>query len=133
MLAGCGEAAPSAEEPDVPGTSSGQAPSDEAPSGADPAAAAQVSDVPVGGATFVESSNAVLTQPVAGDFRAFDATCPHQGCAVRDVQDGQLACPCHGSRFDPATGEVLQGPATRGLTALGVTVDGDGLVLGEGR
>jgi Rieske Fe-S protein len=127
VLAGCGGAAPSAEQPDAPGPSSGDAP------GGDAAALAQVSDVPVGGATFVGSSNTVLSQPVAGDFRAFDATCPHQGCAVSDVQDGQLVCPCHGSRFDLGTGEVLQGPATRGLRTLSVTVDGDGLVLGEGR
>ena len=134
VLAGCGEAAPSTEQPDPPGASSVGAGSGEAPSGGDaPDAAAQVSDVPVGGATFLESSNTVVSQPVAGDFRAFDATCPHQGCAVRDVQDGQLTCPCHGSRVDLGTGEVLQGPATRGLTALGVTVDGDGLVIGEGR
>jgi nitrite reductase/ring-hydroxylating ferredoxin subunit len=59
---------------------------------------------------------------------AYDAECPHQGCTVRSTDEG-LVCPCHGSAFEPATGEVLEGPATSPLTPLAVEVRGDDVVL----
>ncbi len=118
--------------------------SDESDSTADPASGADAeagsreaagegfptSEVPVGGATYDKDSETVYSQPTEGDFRAFDSTCPHQGCAVSEFTDGQMACPCHGSMFDPSTGEVTAGPATSGLTPREVTVDGGDLVLG---
>lgn len=39
----------------------------------------------------------------------------------------ELDCPCHGSRFDAANGEVLAGPATTHLPEISVTVE-DGVV-----
>lgn len=82
-----------------------------------------VADVPEGGG--VVKGRVVVTQPSAGEFKAFDATCPHQGCAVDEVTTEAISCPCHGSRFDPSDGSVTQGPATEGLTAKTATVDGD--------
>jgi Rieske Fe-S protein len=53
-------------------------------------------------------------------FRAFDATCTHQACAVDHVPaTRQLACPCHGSLFDE-TGKVVRGPAAAPLAELAV-------------
>lgn len=82
-----------------------------------------VSDVPEGGG--LVQDRVVVTQPTAGQFKAFDATCPHQGCAVSKVTTEAIICPCHGSQFDPSDGSVKQGPATEGLTAKSATVDGD--------
>ncbi len=87
-------------------------------------------DVPVGGATYDKDSETVYTQPTEGEFRAFDSTCPHQGCAVSGFSDGQMVCPCHSSKFDVDTGEVVAGPATSGLAPRDVTVNGADLVLG---
>lgn len=111
-------------DPDAAGQSSGDG------AGTDPAAGFPSQDVPVGGATYDEPSNTVFSQPTEGEFRAFDATCPHQGCSVSQFSDGKLVCPCHGSAFDPATGDVVNGPATTGLTVRDVTVEGDDLVVG---
>ena len=36
-------------------------------------------------------------------------------------------CPCHGSQFDIATGEVRTGPATKALEAKTVTVGANGI------
>jgi Rieske Fe-S protein len=86
-------------------------------------------DVPVGGGTIIAASQAVVTQPAAGQFKAFSSICTHMGCPVAEVADGTINCNCHGSRFDIATGAVKQGPATRPLPAKTVTVKGDRLTV----
>ena len=90
-----------------------------------------LADVPREGAyeVSVDGRRVLLTQPAEGTVQAFDAECPHQGCTVRATDDGGLACPCHGSAFDPATGDVLQGPATSPLATVAVAVSGDDVVL----
>ncbi|HEV3212888.1 MAG TPA: Rieske 2Fe-2S domain-containing protein [Acidimicrobiales bacterium] len=84
------------------------------------------SSVPVGqAATFTVPSSGdpgLVLQPSQGQFVAYDAVCPHAGCTVNYFASSHLiACPCHGSEFDPATGSVIVGPATVGLTVLQVT------------
>jgi thiosulfate dehydrogenase [quinone] large subunit len=37
-----------------------------------------------------------------------------------------IACPCHGSEFNPKTGAVVQGPATSGLTPITITKGANG-------
>jgi len=69
----------------------------------------------------------VVTQPTAGTFAAFGTVCPHQGCAVNEVADGLIKCPCHGSEFRVADGSVAAGPAPRGLPAKQATLQ-DGQV-----
>lgn len=86
-----------------------------------------VADVPEGGG--VVQGEVVVTQPEPGTYEAFDATCPHQGCAVNEVTEQEITCPCHGSTFDTADGEVVQGPATSGLTRMKATVEGDEVVV----
>lgn len=72
---------------------------------------------------------AYLVQPGTGQLVAFDATCPHARCPVGYLVDsGQFVCPCHGSRFDARTGAVLTGPATVGLTRIGVSESSDGRI-----
>ena len=85
--------------------------------------------VPVGGGVILDNLKVVVTQPTAGDFKAFSAVCPHQGCTVGSVEGGQIICPCHGSTFDIATGAVTKGPATAGLPTKGVTVGADGITV----
>lgn len=79
-------------------------------------------DVPVGGGRVLADDELVVTQPVAGEFKAFSSICTHQGCAVRDVVDGTISCPCHGSRFSIADGSVVTGPATQPLPEVAVEV-----------
>lgn len=87
------------------------------------------SAVPVGGGTISDAAKIVVTQPTAGTFKAFTAVCPHQGCTVSAVEEGEIQCPCHASKFDVATGAVRSGPARSGLTAQPFTVSGADIVV----
>ena len=91
-------------------------------SGSSGAALASVDSVPAGGGVVLASKNVVLTKTAAGTVHAFSATCTHQGCTVDRVAAGTIDCPCHGSRFDVATGAVVSGPAPRPLPGVPVTV-----------
>jgi thiosulfate dehydrogenase [quinone] large subunit len=88
------------------------------------------SAVPVGGAAaFTDPSTGdpgFVVQPAAGQFVAFDASCTHQGCPVK-YAGAAFTCPCHGARFDSATGRVLQGPANAPLRRITVRVIGSTL------
>jgi cytochrome b6-f complex iron-sulfur subunit len=91
---------------------------------------ASESEVEPGSAvSFKDSGNpAVLVHLDNGDFVAYSAVCTHQRCKVA-YQGGQLACPCHGSVFDPANGaEVVAGPAPRPLPEIPVKVEGGEVV-----
>ena len=65
-----------------------------------------------------DAAGVVVVQPTAGEYKAYSAICPHQGCEVDQVAGGEIMCPCHGSRFRVSDGGVLNGPATQGLTVL---------------
>jgi 3-phenylpropionate/trans-cinnamate dioxygenase ferredoxin component len=52
-----------------------------------------------------------------------DPACPLSGGLITDTT---LMCQCHGSRFDIATGAVINGPATEPLNVYDVQeIDGD--------
>jgi len=93
-------------------------------------AIAQESDVPQGSALeFTDEEGerpAVLVHLDSGDFVAYSAICTHQQCTVGYNGDN-LACPCHGSVFDPANGgAVVNGPAEQPLPEIPVEVrDGE--------
>ncbi len=117
--------------PAEPSSSSAAAPPEGATSeGAAPApGSTPTSDVPVGGGKIYPDIKTVVTQPEAGTFKAFDTTCPHQGCPVTSIVSKQIICPCHGSAFDISTGDRVAGPAPTGLTPKKVTVSGDALTV----
>ncbi|WP_232246654.1 Rieske (2Fe-2S) protein [Kitasatospora mediocidica] len=71
-----------------------------------------------------------VVQPTAGQYCGLSSVCTHAGCTVDPPKNGQLSCPCHGSRFDASTGAVLNGPAVKPLPKYTVTKDGDRLDLG---
>ena len=92
--------------------------------GSSSGAIAQVSEVPTSSAKKFTNDGqpAVLVHLQGGDFVAYSAVCTHQQCTVA-YQDGQLACPCHGSVFDPSNGgEVVNGPAPEPLPEIPIQV-----------
>ena len=128
LLAACGDDSTATD----PGSTS--SPSDESSSPSEDggssdggAALASTSDVPVGGCFVVSASKIVLTQPTEGDFKAFSAVCTHQGCLVESSTEGDIPCPCHGSKFSLEDGAPKSGPASSPLEAVQITVDGDSI------
>ena len=83
---------------------------------------ATLRQVPVSGGIVLAGAQVVLTRDAAGQVHGFSAVCTHQGCTVSTVAGGTIDCPCHGSRFSAETGAVVNGPATRPLPAVPVTV-----------
>jgi thiosulfate dehydrogenase (quinone) large subunit len=67
---------------------------------------------------------ALLVRGEDGSVHGLSATCTHEGCEV-EARGDVLACPCHGARFDAATGAVVHGPARRPLEPVAV-VERDG-------
>ncbi len=57
----------------------------------------------------------IVIQESEGCYVALWRICTHGACEVV-FHEGQVICPCHGSRFS-LEGEVLEGPATRALVA----------------
>ncbi|MFF0426627.1 Rieske (2Fe-2S) protein [Streptomyces sp. NPDC004520] len=98
-----------------------------APGGAAPesAALARTGDIPVGGGKILADKGLVITQPKAGEFKAFSSKCTHQGCAVSSIKDGVIVCPCHQSQFDITDGSVKSGPATAPLPPEPIQVVGE--------
>jgi Rieske Fe-S protein len=82
------------------------------------------------GSGFIDTTAAVVvTQPTAGEYKAFTAVCTHMQCIVGSVTNHVIQCPCHGSQYSASTGEVIQGPATQALAAKTIKVSGDNIVL----
>jgi arsenite oxidase small subunit len=64
-----------------------------------------------------------------GDIVAYSSFCTHQGCGVAYHPERKiLACPCHFSSFDPATGGMqIIGQATTNLPQIVLETHGDRL------
>jgi nitrite reductase/ring-hydroxylating ferredoxin subunit len=89
----------------------------------------KVAEVPVGGGVIYPEQVIVVTQPTAGQFKAFSALCMHLGCVVNQIEKGKIVCPCHGSSYNIADGSVYQGPSTVALTQRRLTVSGDTITI----
>ena len=92
---------------------------------------AKLADIPVGGSisATLDGKPILVAQPTEGTVVAFSAICTHKGCVVKP-DAAEFACPCHGSRYDSANGEVTAGPAPRPLDPVKVTVEGDSVTAG---
>jgi Rieske Fe-S protein len=125
--AACGSSTPEASTT----TSAGADPAASPPaaSAASTAMEAPTADIAVGGGVIYADKMVVVTQPTAGDFKAFSAVCTHKGCTVAKVADGVITCACHGSQFSIEDGSVTTGPASSPLPAVPMTVEGDKVVV----
>ncbi|MEU2540945.1 Rieske (2Fe-2S) protein [Streptomyces iakyrus] len=97
--------------------------------GAGGAALAKTTDIPEGSGKIFKDEKVVVSQPAAGDYKAFSTICTHQNCPMVDLKDDVISCACHGSQFSVLDGSVKKGPAVKPLEAKKVTVNGDSITL----
>ena len=89
-------------------------------------------EVPVGGGIIGNDAAGlfVVTQPAAGQFKAFSASARTMGCNVTKVVDGKIDCPCHQSQFDITTGAPTSASQAKSpLPAKTATVSGDSVYI----
>ena len=80
---------------------------------------------------FIVKDKIIAVANVGGEFFVIDDTCSHAKCSLSRgrLSGKELACPCHGAKFDVKTGKALTLPATIALQAYEVKViDGDIMV-----
>ncbi|MBB5959074.1 nitrite reductase/ring-hydroxylating ferredoxin subunit [Saccharothrix tamanrassetensis] len=129
--AACGTAATPPAAPGTTGGGSAPTTTGGGPTTGTPTTGGIVSlaEVPDGGGVVVESGGRQLVVTRSGDtVKAFDASCPHAGTPVGAPTGGTITCPNHGSQFSATDGSLKKGPATKGLTAVQVKVQGDQVV-----
>ena len=93
-------------------------------------ALATTSEIPVGSGKIFTAEKVVVTQPTAGDIKAFSAICTHMGCIVSKISNGTIDCPCHGSQYSIKNRAVVAGPAPAPLPAQPIKVSGNDITLG---
>jgi Rieske Fe-S protein len=87
-----------------------------------------VQTVPIAAGNGIRFYGKVIVITTADDIAVFSSLCPHLGCQINRAEDGELVCPCHGSRFN-ARGKVVHGPAEGNLQPLRFDMDRTASVL----
>ncbi len=69
---------------------------------------------------------------IDGSFYAIGEVCPHAEGPLSEgiVDDEEVECPWHGSRFNVKTGEVTSPPAGEAVARYAVRLEGDDVLVG---
>ena len=80
--------------------------------------------------TIEAGHEAVVVAKIGPNYFAIEDRCSHDDNPLDegDIIDGQIVCPRHGGRFDPATGEARRMPAVAPVRTFPVKVE-DGAVF----
>jgi Rieske Fe-S protein len=96
--------------------------------GAIPENAETIVTVPIPAANQIRFYDRAIVVAGAHGLEVFSSVCPHLGCRINRAENDRIVCPCHGSRFG-LQGNLLHGPARRGLQPLPFEVDRSNAVL----
>lgn len=80
---------------------------------------------------FEVAGEQIAVARVNGSLLAFADVCTHRECTLStgEIDGTTIECECHGSVFDMATGQVLEGPATEPIETYPVADDGGDLKI----
>jgi 3-phenylpropionate/trans-cinnamate dioxygenase ferredoxin component len=73
----------------------------------------------------------ILLVNISGEYCAIGNKCTHRGCKLSSgTLEGEIVkCPCHGSKFNVKTGEVIHGPAAKPEPKFTVKVEKDQILI----
>ena len=79
----------------------------------------------------VDGEPVVIVRDGDGVLHAINNICSHQYVLLSEgeVEDGEIECWLHGSRFDLSTGEAVNLPATAPVDVYDVRVEGDDVLV----
>ncbi len=78
------------------------------------------------GSVTLDVNSAIYLVRIADGYFSLSAICTHLGCMTAWKPElNQIACPCHGSRFD-REGKKIEGPAPKPLPWLKTWISDDG-------
>ena len=60
--------------------------------------------------------------------KVFSSYCSHLGCRIQTIENNNIICPCHGSKFD-LDGNPLKGPAIKPLQKLEFNIDKEAQII----
>jgi len=87
---------------------------------------ASTADVPPGSSVdFAYKEKPAILVNLDGEYKAYRNVCTHNGCPTKYSGKDTLDCPCHGSKFEVATGKAIEGPATAPLLEIEVFTEED--------
>lgn len=96
---------------------------------------AKTSDLSDGEIMLVEvGEERIALSRIDGSFYAIGEVCSHAEGPLSDgtVDDEEVECPWHGSRFNLKTGEVTSPPADEAVTRYAVRLESDDVLVGPG-
>lgn len=96
--------------------------------------AAMKAEIPDPGSLLVEiDEQLIVLIHAAGHYYALDDVCTHDGGPLSegplDAEEGSIACPRHGAKFDIKTGAALTMPATKPTRSHEVKVEGEQILV----
>ena len=74
----------------------------------------------------------IVLSNIGGMYYAIGEVCTHAEGPLSEgaVEEGEVECPWHGSRFDLRTGEATSPPADEAVPRYGVRIEGDEVLVG---
>ena len=77
----------------------------------------------------IKDRDLLVIRDAEGSVRVLSAICSHQACVVAyNPAARRIDCPCHGSQYD-LDGQVVHGPAPRGLKRYEASLEAERIVI----
>lgn len=67
-------------------------------------------------------SGPVIISKQGNEIKIFSSRCTHLGCRINKIENDEIVCPCHGSKYDK-NGNPIKGPSIKALKKLNYTID----------
>ena len=64
----------------------------------------------------------IILIKTGSSIKVFSSRCTHLGCVINKIDNNEIVCPCHGSRFNEQ-GYPVNGPAAKRLEELAIQTD----------